>query len=76
MAISTWPISSVLVGNGSIDPLAGIGVGLMIVAFAFKVGAAPFHLAVPDAYSGSSSPIAGSGHGIQGDGLRSPDRFS
>ena len=43
----------------SIDPLAGIGVGLMIVAFAFKVGAAPFHLAVPDAYSGSSSPIAG-----------------
>ena len=42
-----------------IDPLAGIGVGLMIVAFAFKVGAAPFHLAVPDAYSGSSSPIAG-----------------
>ena len=43
----------------SIDPLAGIGVGLMIVAFAFKVGAAPFHLAVPDAYSGSSSQIAG-----------------
>ena len=43
----------------NIDPLAGIGVGLMIVAFGFKVGAAPFHLAVPDAYSGSSSPIAG-----------------
>jgi NADH-quinone oxidoreductase subunit N len=42
-----------------IDSLAGIGVGLMIVAFGFKVGAAPFHLAVPDAYSGSSSPIAG-----------------
>ena len=41
------------------DPLAMIGVGLMMVAFGFKVGAAPFHLAVPDAYSGASSPIAG-----------------
>ena len=42
-----------------IDPLAGIGVGLMLVAFGFKVGAAPFHLAAPDAYSGASSPVAG-----------------
>ncbi len=41
------------------DPLAMVGVGLMMVAFGFKVGAAPFHLAVPDAYSGASSPIAG-----------------
>jgi len=41
------------------DPLAMMGVGLMMVAFGFKVGAAPFHLAVPDAYSGASSPIAG-----------------
>ncbi|MGB1435433.1 MAG: NADH-quinone oxidoreductase subunit N [Candidatus Thalassarchaeaceae archaeon] len=43
----------------SLDPFAGIGIGLMLVAFGFKVGAAPFHLATPDAYSGSSSPIAG-----------------
>ena len=43
----------------SLDPLAGIGMGLMLVAFGFKVGAAPFHLATPDAYSGASSPIAG-----------------
>ena len=43
----------------SIDPLAGIAVGLMLVAFGFKVGAAPFHLAAPDAYSGASSPVAG-----------------
>ncbi|MFL2493584.1 MAG: NADH-quinone oxidoreductase subunit N [Candidatus Thalassarchaeum sp.] len=50
---SAW---SAMEGN---DPLAIIGVGLMMVAFGFKVGAAPFHLAVPDAYSGASSPIAG-----------------
>lgn len=43
----------------SVDPLAGIAVGLMLVAFGFKVGAAPFHLAAPDAYSGASSPVAG-----------------
>ena len=46
-------------GMEVIDPFAAIGVGLMLVAFGFKVGAAPFHLAVPDAYAGASSPIAG-----------------
>jgi len=43
----------------TMDPFASIGAGLMLVAFAFKVGAAPFHLAVPDAYAGASSPVAG-----------------
>ena len=41
------------------DPLAVIGLGLMLVAFGFKVSAAPFHLAAPDAYAGASSPVAG-----------------
>ena len=41
------------------NPLAVTGVGLMMVAFGFKVGAAPFHLAIPDAYSGASSIVAG-----------------
>ena len=41
------------------DPFAAIGVGLMLVAFGFKVGAAPFHLAIPDAYAGASSMVAG-----------------
>jgi len=43
----------------TLDPLAAAGVGMMIVAFGFKVGAAPFHLAIPDAYSGTSSMVAG-----------------
>ncbi|MBN55586.1 MAG: hypothetical protein CMA79_04035 [Euryarchaeota archaeon] len=42
-----------------LDPLATAGVGMMLVAFGFKVGAAPFHLAIPDAYSGASSIVAG-----------------
>ena len=31
----------------------------MLGAFGFKVSAAPFHLAAPDAYAGASSPVAG-----------------
>jgi len=42
-----------------LDPFAVIGVGLMLVAFGFKVSAAPFHLAAPDAYAGASAPVAG-----------------
>tara|TARA_B100000287_G_scaffold433289_1_gene494654 strand:- start:5931 stop:7622 length:1692 start_codon:yes stop_codon:yes gene_type:complete len=42
-----------------LDPIAASGVGLMLVAFGFKVGAAPFHLAIPDAYSGASSMVSG-----------------
>ena len=43
----------------SIDPLALVGLGFIVVTIGFKVSAAPFHLAVPDAYTGASSPVAG-----------------
>lgn len=43
--------------DGSI--LATIALGLVLVGFGFKVSAAPFHFAAPDAYSGANSPIAG-----------------
>lgn len=43
----------------TLDPLPVISIGMMLVAFGFKVGAAPFHLAIPDAYSGASSIVAG-----------------
>lgn len=44
------------------ETLAGLpllGLCLVLVGFAFKVSAVPFHFAAPDAYSGASSPIAG-----------------
>ncbi len=41
------------------DPIAVIGFGLMLVGFGFKVSAVPFHFAAPDAYSGTTSPVAG-----------------
>lgn len=33
------------------------GIALCITAFAFKVGTAPFHLWVPDVYSGATTPV-------------------
>jgi len=57
--LSLDALSSKWMESETIDPIAGIAVGLMLVAFGFKVGAAPFHLAAPDAYSGASSPVAG-----------------
>ena len=43
--------------NGSI--LGTIALGLVLVGFGFKVSAAPFHFAAPDAYAGANSPVAG-----------------
>ncbi|MBL6884833.1 MAG: NADH-quinone oxidoreductase subunit N [Candidatus Poseidoniaceae archaeon] len=36
-----------------------IGIGFVLVGFGFKVSAAPFHFAAPDAYAGATSPVAG-----------------
>ena len=35
------------------------GLGLLIVGFAFKVAAVPFHLWTPDVYQGAPSPVTG-----------------
>ena len=39
------------------DPLMLIGMGLLLVGFGFKVGAAPFHMWVPDVYEGAATPV-------------------
>ena len=40
-------------------PLSMMGLGFVLVGFAFKISAVPFHFAAPDAYSGANSPVAG-----------------
>jgi NADH-quinone oxidoreductase subunit N len=37
--------------------LALAGVGLLVAGFAFKIGAAPFHMWVPDVYEGAPTPV-------------------
>lgn len=44
---------------GAFRPLVMAGMGLLIVGFGFKVGAAPFHVWVPDAYEGAPSTVTG-----------------
>ena len=39
--------------------LAVAGVGLLLIGFAFKVAAVPFHMWTPDVYDGSPTPVTG-----------------
>ena len=54
-----------------VDPFAAFGIGMMLVAFGFKVSVAPFHLAAPDAYSGVRFQFLGSCYCLKGNGIRS-----
>ena len=71
-AIGLYGISMLYIWNGDLsisslkaawadgpNGMATIGLGMMLVAFGFKVTAVPFHFAAPDAYSGASGPVAG-----------------
>jgi NADH-quinone oxidoreductase subunit N len=40
------------------QPLFLVGAGLLLVGFAFKVGAVPFHMWVPDVYEGSPTMVS------------------
>jgi proton-translocating NADH-quinone oxidoreductase chain N len=44
--------------NG-MESLPLMALGMLLVGFGFKVSAAPFHFAAPDAYAGATAPIAG-----------------
>jgi NADH-quinone oxidoreductase subunit N len=53
--IADFLAKNVLLTNGLL--LAGLG--LMLVGFAFKVAAVPFHMWTPDVYQGAPSPVTG-----------------
>ena len=44
---------------GSYSLMGVVGMGLLLVGFAFKVAAVPFHMWTPDVYEGAPSPITG-----------------
>lgn len=41
------------------NPMLLVGVALMLIGFAFKMAAAPFHMWAPDVYEGAPTPITG-----------------
>ncbi|HII20732.1 MAG TPA: NADH-quinone oxidoreductase subunit N, partial [Candidatus Poseidonia sp.] len=51
-------LSAAFAANG-MEPLPLIALGMLLVGFGFKVSAAPFHFAAPDAYAGATAPVAG-----------------
>ncbi len=58
-ATGTTSLVKMDVAAVSSEPLFLVGMFLLIVAFAFKVGAVPFHMWTPDAYEGAPSPVTG-----------------
>lgn len=45
--------------SGGLSLMARLGLGLLIVGFAFKVAAVPFHMWAPDTYDGAPTPVSG-----------------
>ncbi len=53
-------LGSALAGDAASQPtLALVALGLLLVGFAFKVSAVPFHMWTPDAYEGAPTIVSG-----------------
>src|SRR6476646_8520816 len=50
-------IGTAVTGQTFNNPLLLAGIGLLIVGFAFKIAAVPFHMWTPDVYEGAATPI-------------------
>lgn len=44
---------------GSLSLMAKLGLGMLVIGFAFKVAAVPFHMWAPDVYDGAPTPVSG-----------------
>jgi NADH-quinone oxidoreductase subunit N len=51
-------VDGIMEGDTALRPLVGLAVLFIIVGFAFKVSAVPFHFWAPDTYEGAPTPIS------------------
>ena len=47
----------IVAAGAPVSPMLVVGLALLLVGFAFKVAAAPFHMWAPDVYEGAPTPI-------------------
>lgn len=52
------PVIAMMLGHHGPSPLLIVALVMVVVAFGFKVAAAPFHLWAPDVYQGAPTPSA------------------
>ena len=52
-------IASWMAAAGTISPMMLAATGLLLVGFAFKISAVPFHMWTPDAYEGAPTVVTG-----------------
>jgi len=57
--INYMEIAAALKGGAAVSKGFIFGMVLMLVGFAFKVSAVPFHMWAPDVYTGAPTPVAG-----------------
>lgn len=50
-------VAAALSGGGDARALGVVAAALLLVGFAFKIGAVPFHMWVPDVYEGAPTPV-------------------
>ncbi len=53
------PLIGAQLAGGELSLMAGLGLGLLLIGFGFKVAAVPFHMWAPDVYDGSPTPVTG-----------------
>lgn len=60
---ATGTTNLILIGSAlssvGVSLMSGIGLGMLLIGFGFKVSAAPFHMWAPDVYDGAPTPVTG-----------------
>ena len=54
---TTFDVIAQELGSGSSNPIAVLGILFVLIGFAFKVSAVPFHTWAPDTYEGAPTPV-------------------